>query len=156
MLSKERLNRRQLLLGASAGALGLGAAALSPITAMAAGSSGLVGTWDVWITDRSGPTPVTFEGATTFAPGGGVVTMDSNSPSTGIGSWTMEGDSEFDGRFMQFSFSPPATSKTVVTIHGRLAGNSIKGTFRFKVYDLKGHLLFSGGTGTFMGKRFEA
>jgi hypothetical protein len=156
MLSKEKLNRRQLLVGASAGALGLGAAALSPITALAAGSSGLVGTWDVWITDRSGPTPATFEGATTFAPGGGVVTMDSNGPSTGIGSWVMNGEDEFDARFIQFNFSPPAPSKAVVSVQGRLEGNSIKGTFRLRVYDLQGHLLFKGGHGTFMGTRFAA
>ena len=156
MLSKEKLNRRQLLIGASAGALGIGAAALSPMTALAAGSSGgLVGTWDIRITDRSGPTPVTFEGATTFAPGGGVVTMDSSQPTTGVGSWVMAGESEFDARFMQFNFSPPATSKAVVSIHGRLEGNSIQGTFRLRVYDLQGHLLFS-GHGTFTGKRFAA
>jgi glucan biosynthesis protein len=68
----------------------------------------------------------------------------------------MAGSDEFDGRFMQFNFSPPATSKAVVSIHGRLEGNSIKGTFRFRVYDLQGHLLFSGGHGTFVGKRFAA
>lgn len=123
---------------------------------MAGDSSGLVGTWDVRITDLSGPTPMTFEGATTFAPGGGVVTMDSNSPSTGIGSWAMDDTSEFDARFIQFSFSPPATSKAVITIHGRLTANSITGTFTFKVYDLQGHLLFGGGKGKFTGKRFAA
>lgn len=155
-MSNQLLNRRQLLIGASAGAVGIGAVALSPITALAAGSSGIVGTWDVRVTDTSGPAPVTFEGATTFAPGGGVVTMDSNSPSTGVGSWASTGDGTFRGRFMQFGFSPQGTSKVIVSIRGRLSEESIRGTFTFKAYDLQGHLLFSGGKGTFVGKRFAA
>jgi hypothetical protein len=152
------LNRRQLLIGASAGALGIGAAALSPMTALAAGSSGIVGTWDVQITDLTamgGPT--TFEGATTFAPGGVVVTMDSNSPSTGIGSWANTGGSTFRARFMQFGFSPQGTSKAVVSPRGRLTEEgTIRGTFTYKVYDQLGNLLFGAGKGTFTGKRFAA
>jgi hypothetical protein len=155
-LASEKVNRRQLLIGASAGALGIGAAALSPMTALAAERS-LVGTWDVWITDTSGPEPTTFEGATTFAPGGGVVTMDSNGPSTGIGSWAKKGGGAFAGRFMQFGFSPQGTSKVLVSIKGNLSEHdTISGTFTFKVYDLKGQLLFDGGKGSFTGTRFSA
>jgi hypothetical protein len=157
MLHKEKLNRRQLLIGASAGAVGIGAVALSPITALAAGSSGIVGTWDVRITDMSGPAPVTFEGVTTFAPGGGVVTMNSNSPSTGIGSWANTGGATFHARFMEFGFSPQGGSKAVVSVKGRQSDEgTIRGTFTLNVYDLMGHLLLSGGKGTFVGKRFAA
>jgi len=119
-----------------------------------------VGTWDVQITDltaQGGPT--TIEGATTFAPGGGVVTMDSNGPSTGIGSWAKKGGRAFGARFMQFGFGPtPAdTAKVVVTVKGKLTeDDSISGTFTYKVYDLQGHLLFGDGKGTFTGKRFSA
>lgn len=155
MLSN-KLNRRQILMGATAGAVGIGAAALSPITGLAAERS-LVGTWDVQITDTSGPEPATFEGATTFAAGGGVVTMDSNGPSTGIGSWAKKGGGAFVGRFMQFGFSPQGTSKVVVSIKGNLSEHdTISGTFTFKVYDLTGQLLFDGGKGTFTGTRFSA
>jgi hypothetical protein len=154
-MADQLLNRRQLLVGASAGAVGIGAVALSPMTALASGGSGLVGTWDVQITDHTPLVPVTFEGATTFIPGGGVVTMDSSSPSTGVGSWAMDDASEFNARFMQFNFNPPGPAKAVVTIHGRLAANSIRGTFTLKIYDLMGHFLGT-GHGTFTGKRFAA
>jgi hypothetical protein len=157
MLTNERFNRRQLLIGATAGAVGIGAAALSPMTALAADGSGLVGTWDVQITDLTAPGgPTTVEGATTFAPGGGLVNMDSGQPSTGLGSWAMDDKREFGARFMQFGFSPQGTSKVIVTIHGRLSENSIRGTFTYKVYDLKGHLIFGAGKGTFTGKRFHS
>jgi len=157
MLTNDKLNRRQLLIGASAGALGIGAAALSPMTALAGESPGLLGTWDVQITDRSGPQPATFEGLTTFAPGGGVVTMNSNEPSTGLGSWVKKGGHAFGARFVQFGFSPQGTSKVVVTIDGKQSEeDSISGTFTFKVFDLQGHLLFGGGKGTFTGTRFSA
>src|ERR1700694_860339 len=154
-MSNQLLNRRQLLIGASAGAVGIGAVALSPITALAAGSSGIVGTGDVMITDMSGPAPVTFEGVTTFAPGGGVVTMNSNSPSTGIGSWASTGEGRFRARFMEFGFSPQGSSKAVVSVKGRQSEDTIRGTFTLNVYDLSGHLLLS-GKGTFVGKRFAA
>ena len=158
MLSNDKLNRRQLLVGATAGALGLGAAALSPITALAVDSEGLVGSWDVQITDLSAQGgPATFEGVTTFAPGGGVVTMDSNGPSTGLGSWAKKDGRAFDARFIQFGFSPQGTSRVVVSIKGRLSEEgAISGTFTYKVYDLQGHLLFGAGKGTFTGKRFSA
>jgi hypothetical protein len=97
---------------------------------------------------------MTVEGATTFAPGGGLVTMDSGGPSTGLGSWVMDEKRQIRARFMQFGFSPQGTSKTVVTIHGRLSEESIHGSFTFKVYDLQGHLIFGNGKGTFNGKRF--
>jgi hypothetical protein len=128
------------------------------MTALAKEDSGLVGTWDVRITDLAAPGgPTTFEGATTFAPGGTVVTMDSNSPSTGLGSWDNTGDGTFRARFMQFGFSPQGTSKVVVSPRGRLSEEAtISGTFTYKVYDLQGHLLFGNGKGTFTGKRFAA
>jgi hypothetical protein len=157
MLSKDMVNRRQVLMGATVGALGIGAAALSPMTALAAESSGLVGTWDVQITDLSAPGgPTTVEGATTFAPGGGLVTMDSGQSSTGIGSWAKKGRA-FSARFMQFGFGPPGPSKVVVGVKGKLSEeDSISGTFTYKVYDLQGNLIFGAGNGTFIGKRFSA
>lgn len=156
-LPSNMLNRRQLLVGATAGALGVGAAALSPMTVLAKESSGLVGTWDVQITDQTGPgAPTTIEGATTFAPGGGLVTMDSGTPSTGIGSWTKKGRA-FSGRFMQFGFGPPGPSKVIVSVKGTLSEeDTISGTFTFKVYDLQGHQFPVDGKGTFTGTRFSA
>jgi len=159
MLPNDLLNRRQLLVGATAGALGIGAVALSPMTAMAHKGSALVGTWDVHITDNSNPAaPATFEGATTFIPGGGVVTMDSNQASTGIGSWAEKDDGAFHGRFMQFGFDPQqGQSKAIVSITGRLTeDDTISGTFTFNVYSLQGTLLFGPGSGTFTGTRFGA
>ena len=155
-MSNDKLNRRQLLIGASAGALGIGAAALIPMTALASEDSNLVGTWDVHITDLTNPTaPATSEGATTFAPGGGVVTMDSTSPSTGIGSWTKKGHA-FSARFMQFGFSPQGTTKALVSVKGTLSEGTISGTFTVKVYDLQGNLVFGDAKGTFTGTRFRA
>jgi hypothetical protein len=158
MLSNDKLNRRQVLIGATAGALGIGAAALSPITVLAADSSSLVGTWDVLITDETGPgEPTTVEGATTFAPGGGVVTMDSSQASTGIGSWAKKSGRAFSARFMQFGFGPPGPSKVIVSVKGTLSEqDSISGTFTFKVYDLQGNQFPVDGKGKFAGTRFSA
>ena len=158
MLPIDMVNRRQLLVGATAGALGIGAAALSPITALAHESEGLVGTWDVLITDNSNPAaPTTVEGATTFAPGGGLVTMDSNQASTGIGSWAEKDNGAFVARFMQFGFDPQGKSKVVVSVKGKLSEeDSLSGSFTFNVYDLQGGLIFGPGSGTFTAKRFSA
>jgi hypothetical protein len=158
MLSSDKINRRQVLMGATAGALGIGAAALSPITVLAADSSSLVGTWDVLITDETGPgAPTTIEGATTFAPGGGVVTMDSAQPSTGIGSWAKKNRRAFTARFMQFGFGPPGPSKVIVSVKGTVSEHdSISGTFTFKVYDLLGNQFPVDGKGKFTGTRFNA
>lgn len=157
MLSKDTINRRQLLKGATVGALGIGAAALSPMTALADESSGVVGTWDVLITDLTAPGgPTTVEGATTFAPGGGLVTMDSAQASTGIGSWVKNGRT-VSARFMQFGFGPPGPSKVLVRVTGKLSeDDKLSGTFTYKVYDLRGNLLFGAGKGTFTAKRFSA
>lgn len=87
------VDRRQLLIGGTAGALGIAAAALGPTTALADEGEGLVGTWDVQITDATAQGgPSTFEGATTFNPGGGVINMDSGSPATGLGNWSGGGE----------------------------------------------------------------
>lgn len=139
--------------------LGIAAAALGPTSALADDEGGgLVGTWDVQITDATAPGgPTTIEGATTFAPGGALVTMDSNGPSTGLGSWAGAEHGAFKARFMQFSFDPVhGTAKVVVTVKGRRSGKAISGTFTYKVYDLHGHVLFGDGKGTFTGTRFAA
>lgn len=153
------IDRRQLLIGGTAGALGIAAAALGSTTALADEGKGLVGTWDVWITDKSRGGPA-VEGATTFAPGGGIVTMDSGNASTGIGSWT-GGDEGggFKGRFMQFAFNPDGSTagKVIVTIpDGKRSGNTIRGSFTYVIYALNGTPIFSNGHGTFTGTRFAA
>jgi hypothetical protein len=153
------IDRRQLLIGGTAGALGIAAAAMVPTTALADDGEGLVGTWDVQITDTSRAMPA-VEGATTFAPGGGLVTMDSGNPSTGIGSWS-GGDEggAFKARFMQFAFNPDGSTagKVIVTIpNGKKAGNTISGNFTYVIFTLKGAVIFPNGAGTFTGTRFTA
>ena len=156
------LDRRQLLIGGTAGVLGIAAAAMGPTTAFADEGEGIVGTWDLQITDASAPGgPTTFEGATTFNPGGGVVNVDSQSPSTGLGSWSEGDDGSFKARFMQFGFNSfnvpdPTTVKLVVTINGKKSGNAISGSFTYKVYTLNGAVVFPNGMGTFTGTRFAA
>ena len=154
------LDRRQLLIGGTAGVLGIAAAAMAPTAALADDGEGMVGTWDLQITDASAQGgPVTFEGATTFNPGGGVVNVDSQSPSTGLGSWSEEDEGSFKARFVQFGFGSlnpgdPNTVKLVVTIKGKRSGNAISGTFTYKVYTLNGVVVFPNGMGTFTGTRF--
>ena len=156
-----QIGRRQLLIGGTAGALGIAAVALGPATAaLADDGDGLVGTWDVQITDLTASGgPATFEGATTFAPGGGVVSMDAASPSTGLGSWSAgEKGGSFKARFMQFAFNPNGSpgGKVVVTIVGKLTGHTIKGTFTYVVFASNGIVFFPRGKGTFTGTRFAA
>jgi hypothetical protein len=152
-----QIDRRRLLIGGTAGALGLAAAALGPTTAVADDGEDLLGTWDVQITDASTPGgPSTFEGAVTFNKGGGFAAMDSNGPSTGLGSWKDDEDGAFKARFMQFGFDPQGTVKLVVAIKGKLSGGTISGTFTYKVYTLTGTVLFPDGKGTFTGSRFAA
>jgi hypothetical protein len=154
----DRIDRRRLLIGGTASALGLAAVALGPTTAMADDSEGPVGTWDLQITDATAPagTPSVFEGATTFAPGGGLVSMDANSPSTGLGSWSGGEDGAFKARFMQFAFDPSGNAKLVVAIKGQTSAKTISGTFTYKVYAPNGTLLFGDGHGTFAGTKFAS
>lgn len=154
-----QIDRRQLLIGGTAGAIGVAAAALGPTTALADEGEGLVGTWDIQITDataQGGPT--TIEGATTFVPGGGLVTMDSGNQSTGLGSWSTVDEHGFKARFMQFAFNPDGSvaGKVVVTVKGKRSGRSISGTFTYKIYALNGTVIFPAGQGTFTGTRFAA
>jgi hypothetical protein len=160
----DSIDRRRLLIGGAAGALGIAAAALGPITALAdqGEGGGPVGTWDLQITDATAQGgPSTFEGATTFNPGGGVINMDSGSPATGLGSWSGGEKGAFKARFMQFGFSSfnpsdGSTVKLVVTIKGKRSGNAISGTFTYVVYALNGTVIFPNGAGTFTGTRFAA
>lgn len=158
------MDRRQLLMGGAAGVLGLAAAALGPSSALAdeGESEGPMGTWDIQVTDATAQGgPSTFEAATTFAPGGGVVNIDATSPSPGLGSWSGRENGAFMARFMQFSFNsfnPADTStvKLVVAIDGKSSGNTISGTFTYVVYALNGSVLFPSGKGSFTGTRFAA
>jgi hypothetical protein len=152
-----QIDRRRLLIGGTAGALGIAAAALAPTTALADEGEGLLGTWDLRITDATAQGgPATFEGAATFAPGGGFAAMDSNSPSTGLGSWAGGDDGAFKARFMQFGFDPQGTIKAVVSVKGKRSGKAMSGTFTYKIYALNGTLIFPNGKGTFTGTRFAA
>ena len=150
-MSLAKLDRRQMLMRVGAGAVGASAlGALAPATALADNDdqNGLLGGWDITITGTSPPSPPR-EAALMFAPGGGFVTADSNPQTSGVGSWTKQGDHGFRFKFLVFD---PTHGGIRVLVHGSgtVHEGTISGPFSFIVGD---NLL--SGSGTFGGTKIR-
>jgi hypothetical protein len=152
-MSLAKLDRRQMLMGIGAGAVGASAAALAPATALAGDddTSGLLGGWDITITETSPPSPPPppREAVLMFAAGGGLVTVDSNPQTSGAGSWTKHGDNGF--RFKFIVFDPTHNGiRVVVQGSGTVHQGTISGPFNFVVGNN-----FLSGSGTFSGTKIR-
>ena len=158
----QRIGRREVLLGAGAGTIGLAAVAL-PVTAAAAEdddgkSRRLEGAWLVTHTD-DGPDPSSAQAVVTLAAGGALVARDINPPgTTQLGAWRKTGGHRFVATFWDsFSEGPDAPVFTVkVIVAGTWSGDQISGTFSFTVFDDTGAPApGQTGTGTFTGTRIK-
>jgi hypothetical protein len=148
-MSLAKPDRRQMLMGIGAGAVGASAAALAPATALADNedTGGLLGGWDITITGTQPPSPPR-EAVLMFAAGGGFVVLDStNPPTTGVGGWTKQGNNGFRFKFLAFD---PTAGRVVVQGSGTVHQGTISGPFTFVV----GNNVFS-GSGTFSGTKIR-
>ena len=155
-MSSTQLSRRQMLIGVGTGAIGAGAlAALAPAAALAnEDGGGLIGAWDLSITQTSPTASPTIEGVAVFSPGGSLVTTDAGSPTAGLGTWTMKEHGGFALKFLTWDFSnPSAVAKVVVKATGTLAHDTISGPFTFDVF--VGGTKVASGAGSVTGTRLK-
>jgi hypothetical protein len=157
----ERMGRRELLMGAGAGAVGLAAIAV-PATSAAADESksdqGLTGAWLVTHKDTT-PDTDSAQAVVTFATGGALASRDLNPPGDAqLGSWKKTGGHGFVATFYDsFTQGPPDPVHILkVVVTGTRNDDKISGTFTFTISPPPPGFPTTGGTGTFEGTRIIA
>jgi hypothetical protein len=138
--------------GAAVASVGLGSPAL------ANSKNGVAGSWMIVHQDEVDPTPV--RAVISFADGGVFISHDispAGPPFTG--SWERESGHRFRATFWSGfpgDQGPGSSGPTIrIRVAGRVAGDSISGTFTFTVFAPTGEELES-ADGTFTGTRIEA
>lgn len=130
------------------------AAAQSNPEAAAEPGQQIVGTWIFNLTPASGPP---FKALHTYTVDGGLVVVNSQSPSTGtaaFGEWVRTGDREFDSTFVRFNFDAQGnfTGTTKVREHIKLNEtlDRLTSVAKLEVFDPAGNLVRANppGTGT--------
>jgi hypothetical protein len=152
----QRIGRRELLIGAGAGTIGLAAIGL-PATAAAADEEDSRGLEGGWLITHKDPNE-SAQAVITFAAGGAVASRDINPPrSAQLGSWRKTGDHHFTATFWDgFSAGPTGPNLTLkVIIKGTWEKDQISGTFTFALFAADGSPVQS-GAGTFQGTRITA
>jgi hypothetical protein len=161
-MARERIGRRELIMGGGAGAVALAAVTL-PATAAFADDDhrqggGLQGAWLITRHDDSAPNTA-ITSVVTFATGGAFAEMDINPPSpVGLGSWSKSGDHRFAVTFWSVALDVNTFQGSVkVTVDGSWKGDTITGTYTFSVLDPSGNgTVLVSGTGSFTGTRIIA
>jgi hypothetical protein len=152
----QRIDRRQLLLGAGAGGAALAGLAMPAGAAAASnqdnGGGSLEGAWIVTHVDPSG----SAKAVATFASGGAFATRDINpAGSPGFGGFAKREDHRFVVTFWNGTFGPGGSTVVIkVILHGRWNDDHISGTTDFQSFDASGHPGPS-GSGTFQGTRIK-
>jgi hypothetical protein len=158
------INRRQLLVGAGAGAAGaaaaLGAAPLRVLAAEAEEDGGFEGSWYISVQVTS-PSPASFDALYAFAKGGVFTRIDGRTNAPAVGTWKRADNGRIIFSNILFNFNagvlPSAASR-----NGAIAGNfeahlaadgSMVGTFT--AHGILGLTGFS-RAGTFTGTRIKA
>ena len=161
---KARINRRQLLVGAGAGAVGAAAAlGAAPLTALAAeddGGGDLLGSWHVSVQVTS-PSPASFDVLYAFARGGVFTRIDGRSNAPSVGTWKAAENGGIVFSAISFNFNAgvmPSPASRDGAILGNFAAHvaadgTLQGTFTAQ--GLLGLTGFS-RAGTFTGTRIEA
>jgi hypothetical protein len=158
------INRRQLLIGAGAGAAGAAAAlGATPLRAFASEDSqgsGVQGSWHVNVQVTS-PSPASFDVLYAFAKGGVFTRVDGRSNAPSVGTWKPAEDGGIVFSAISFNFNA-GTIPSPATRNGAILGNfaahvatdgTLQGTFTAEgILGLTG---FS-RAGTFSGTRIEA
>ena len=157
----ERIGRREVLMGAGAGAVGLAAIGVPATSAAAAereSSSGLLGAWLVDHNDTSPDTGNAAQAVVTFDAGGALVSRDINPPGEAqLGGWRATDERGFVATFYDaFSEGPNGPVHVIkVIVTGALDGDNdkISGTFKVFITPAPPGFPPGGGTGTFEGTR---
>jgi hypothetical protein len=158
------INRRQLLVGAGAGALGsaaaLGAAPLSALAAEEEDGRGVEGSWYISVQVTS-PSPATFDATYAFAGGGAFTRIDGRTNAPAVGTWKRATGGGIVFSNILFNFNAGALPSPT-TRNGAIQGNfaahvkadgTMEGTFT--AHGILGLTGFS-RAGTFTGTRIEA
>jgi hypothetical protein len=157
------INRRQLLIGAGAGAVGAAAAlSAAPLNAFASKDEEGVevqGSWHVNV-EVTSPSPSSFDVLYAFARGGVFTRVDGRSNAPSVGTWKRTEDGEIVFSAISFNFTAgvlPSPASRMGAILGKFAARvaadgTLQGTFTAEgILGLTG---FS-RAGTFVGTRIE-
>ena len=152
------LNRRRVLLGTGAAAIG-GVALASSASATDNGDSGPSGSWVVSRKDDPPGDTMTITTVVSFAAGGVLISQDispADSPFTGT--WARRGDGGFQGTMWVGQPGPAGPGKPGLTARVRLRGSlrkdTLSGTYQYSAFDPSGAVV-AHGTGSFTGHAIE-
>ena len=152
------LNRRRVLLGT--GAVAIGGVAVAASSASANGDSGPSGSWVISRKDDPPGDTTTVTTVVSFAAGSVLISQDispADSPFTGT--WARRGDGGFQGTMWVGQPGPAGPGKPGLTvrvrIRGSVRGDTMSGTYQFSVFDPSGAVVIH-GTGSFTGHPIEA
>ena len=161
---RESISRRQLLVGAGAGAVGAAAAlGATPLVALASDddqSKNVEGSWHVRVQVTS-PSPASFDVLYAFAAGGVFTRIDGRSNAPSVGTWKRAGDRGIVFSAISFNFNagvlPSPTSRDGAILGKFAAHVAADGTLR-GTFSAEGILGLTGffRAGTFTGTRIEA
>lgn len=161
-LAMQRIGRREVLMGAGAGTIGLAVVALPATAALAEDDGhsrrGLEGAWLITHME-SGPEPSPAQAVVTLAAGGALVARDINPPGTAqLGAWRKTGGHNFAATFWDTaSEGPDGPNLTVkIIVNGTWNGDQISGTFAVTIFDDTGAPVPGAVDGTFSGTRIIA
>ncbi|MGO4600512.1 hypothetical protein [Terrabacter sp. 2YAF2] len=154
------LNRRRVLLGTGAVAIGGVAVAASASSASANGDSGPSGSWVISRKDDPPGDTMTVTTVVSFAAGGVLISQDiSPAASPFTGTWARRGDGGFQGTMWVGQPGPAGPDKPGLTVRVRIRGSvrkdKLSGTYQFSVFDPSGAVV-AHGTGSFTGHPIEA
>ncbi|WP_374970733.1 hypothetical protein [Terrabacter sp. BE26] len=152
------LNRRRVLLGTGAVAIG-GVAGASSAAASGTGDSKVGGSWVISRKD-DGAGAVRTTTVVSLAAGGVLISQDiSPADAVLLGTWAHRGDSGFEGTMWTGQPGPAGPGKPGVTVRvrvrGTVSGDRVRGTYSFTAFDPSGAVLMR-GTGSFTGRPIEA
>ncbi len=158
------VSRRQLLVGAGAGAVGAAAAlGAAPLIALASddeGSGDVLGSWHVNVQVTS-PSPASFDVLYAFARGGVFTRIDGRSNAPSVGTWKAAENGGIVFSAISFNFSagvmPSPASRDGAILGSFAAHVAADGTLQgtFTAQGILGLTGFS-RAGTFTGTRIEA
>jgi len=154
------LNRRRVLLGTGAVAIGGVAVAASASSASANGDSGPSGSWVISRKDDPPGDTMTVTTVVSFAAGGVLISHDiAPAGPPGTGTWARRDDGGVHGTFWTGQTGPGGPGSPGVTVRvrvrGRVRGDTMSGTYQFSVFDTSGAVVTE-GTGSFTGHPIEA
>lgn len=161
---KARINRRQLLVVAGAGAAGAAAAlGAAPLTALAAeddGSGDLLGSWHVSVQVTS-PSPASFDVLYAFARGGVFTRVDGRSNAPSVGTWKAAKAGGIVFSAISFNFNAgvmPSPASRDGAILGNFAAHVAADGTLHGTFTAQGILGLTGFSraGTFTGTRIDA